>query len=108
VLEDVEIAGRTIARGEPVLVCIGSANRDPAQFSDPDRLDLTRGPNGHLSFGHGPLTCIGSWLARIEGQIAIASIAHRLRRVTVENSLSWRRNPPVLRGLESLVILFSN
>ncbi len=69
---DVTIAGRKISKGELVLPFIGAADRDPAQFADPDRLDLTRADNRHVAFGWGIHFCLGAPLARVEGQIAIS------------------------------------
>ncbi|GAA1387682.1 cytochrome P450 [Kitasatospora putterlickiae] len=64
--QDVEVAGVTIRRGEKVVVYHASANRDETVFPDPDRLDLTRSPNDHVSFGFGPHFCVGAQLARIQ------------------------------------------
>src|SRR5262249_38682898 len=64
--EDVEIGGVTIPRGATVLVGTAIADRDPAQFPDPDRLDLARQDNPHLAFGHGIHYCLGAPLARLE------------------------------------------
>lgn len=74
---DVEFHGETIPAGTPVHLCIGAANRDPRQFPDPDRLDLSRKPNKHLAFAGGPHLCAGFSLARMEGRIAVS---HFLRR----------------------------
>ncbi|MGH1554672.1 cytochrome P450 [Streptomyces sp. L7] len=64
--EDVEIGGVTIARGDAVLLANDAANRDAAQFADPDEFRPDRRPNAHLTFGYGPRVCIGSSLARTE------------------------------------------
>lgn len=61
---DVELAGRSIAAGDKVVVSFTAANRDPAVFTDPDAFDLRRSPNPHLTFGHGPHFCLGAQLAR--------------------------------------------
>jgi cytochrome P450 len=68
--EPVEIGGVRISRGDPVLVALSSANRDPSRFGDPDRLDLGRDSSGHLAFGHGIHYCLGAPLARLEAEIA--------------------------------------
>ena len=106
--EDVTIAGVTIPRGSLVLAAIASANRDDSQFQNPDRLDLKREPNRHLAFGHGPHFCLGAPLARLEGQIAIPTLFRRLpqlRLAVPAEELRWRATP-VLRGLESLPVVF--
>ncbi len=106
--EDITIAGTTIPRGELVMAVIGSANRDPNYFDDPDTLDITRKNNKHLSFGQGPHYCLGASLARLEGQIAISTLIERMPnlhlRVTPEQ-LRWR-GTFVLRGLEALPVSF--
>jgi cytochrome P450 len=75
--EPVELAGTTIPAGEHVIVSILAANRDPARFPDPDRLDLTRADGGHLAFGHGIHHCLGAPLARLEGRIALRALVER-------------------------------
>jgi cytochrome P450 PksS len=100
-----ELAGTRIARGEIVLGSIAAANRDPAAFPDPDRLDLARTPNRHLAFGGGH-SCIGAPLARLEGAVGIATLLRRLPRLRLavpEERLPWRPGL-VLRGLEALPV----
>jgi cytochrome P450 len=75
--EAVEIAGVTIPAGTYLTIGIGAANRDPAEFPDPDRLDIGREPNRHLAFGSGPHVCIGLNVARLEGRIAIGRFLAR-------------------------------
>lgn len=77
VVERAEIGGVTFEPGDLVTLCIGAANRDPAQFPDPDRLDVGRMPNRHLAFGAGIHACAGMSLARLEGQIAIQQLLAR-------------------------------
>jgi len=66
-----------MAAGTRIHVCIGGANRDPAQFADPDRFDITRSPNRHLAFASGPHQCVGNHLARLEGETAIGRFIAR-------------------------------
>ncbi len=102
--EDVTVGEQRIPAGEPVMIGVGSANRDPEEFANADGLDLTRERNRHLSFGAGPLTCMGAWVARMEGQIALRALTARMRRPSLLGPVVWRRNPPVLRGLERLAL----
>ena len=75
--EDVEIGGVAMPAGTFITLCIGAANRDPAEFPDPDRLDIARAPNRHLAFGAGIHACAGMTLARMEGRIAIGRLMRR-------------------------------
>lgn len=107
--EEVAIAGETVPRGEMVLAVIASANRDERQFADPDKLDLRREPNKHLSFGLGAHYCLGAALARMEGQIAIGTLLRRMPglRLAVEPAkLHWRPGL-VLRGMTGLPVCTS-
>lgn len=75
--ERVELGGATLAAGTPVTLCIGAANRDPAQFNDPENLDIGRTPNRHLAFATGAHQCAGMALARLEGAIGISRFLAR-------------------------------
>jgi cytochrome P450 len=75
--EPVELGGIKLAAGTPVTLCIGAANRDPAQFADAETLDIARTPNRHLAFGTGAHQCAGMALARLEGTIAISRFLAR-------------------------------
>jgi pimeloyl-[acyl-carrier protein] synthase len=99
--EDCELGGRTLRRGEFVLTLLGAANRDPAQFSDPDHLDLTRDPNQHFSFGRGIHFCLGAPLARLEGRLAIGSLVRRFPDLRLDGE-PVRSETITLRGLRSL------
>jgi cytochrome P450 PksS len=104
--EDVTIAGVTVPRGGMVFAAIASANRDERQFVDPDRLDITRAPNKHLSFGLGAHYCLGAALARMEAQVALATLLRQAPglRLGVElRMLRWRPGL-VLRGLWALPV----
>ncbi|MFJ7591716.1 cytochrome P450 [Streptomyces sp. NPDC097617] len=106
--EDVEIAGVRIPRGATVLIGSAVADRDPARFTDPDRLDVTRQDNAHLAFGHGIHYCLGAPLARLEGQIAIGTALRRLPGLALAvppDEIPWR--PGGLRGPESLPVTFT-
>jgi cytochrome P450 PksS len=105
--QDVQVAGVTVPRGGLVRAVIASANRDERAFADPDRLDITRMPNKHLSFGLGAHDCLGAALARMEGQVALATLLRRapgLRLAVGPRALRWRPGL-VLRGLEALPVL---
>jgi cytochrome P450 len=102
-LEDVEVGGVALAKGESVLCLLGAANRDPAVYPDPDRLDITRANIRPLSFGGGIHFCLGAQLARIEGEVAIATLLRRLPRLRLDDAdhPEWRQTF-VLRGLNRL------
>ncbi|MFB9833434.1 cytochrome P450 [Actinoallomurus acaciae] len=108
-LEDAEIAGQRIGRGEPIMLLLGAANRDPEVFTDPDRLDLTRwlteAPR-HLAFGQGIHFCLGAPLARIEGQTALTALMRRDVTLT-PGPLRYKDNL-ILRGLAELPVRISN
>jgi cytochrome P450 len=76
-VEPVELGGIALPAGTPVTLCIGAANRDPNQFTDPENLDIGRTPNRHLAFGTGAHQCAGMALARLEGAIAISRFLAR-------------------------------
>lgn len=103
-LENVdEIGGIALAKGQSVICLLGSANRDPAVYADPDRLDITRADVRPLSFGGGIHYCLGAQLARIEGEIAIATLLRRLPGLQLDDPEhpDWRQTF-VLRGLNAL------
>jgi cytochrome P450 len=107
-LEDLEIGGVPIPRGDMVLLAIAAADRDPHRFPDPDRLDVGADP-GHLAFGHGLHYCLGAPLARLEGQVAFTALLSRLPDITLaarEDQLRWSSGG-VLRGLRELPITFT-
>lgn len=100
-LEPLEVAGKSIDQGTLVVTVIGAANRDPAQFEDPDRLDIGRDPNRHLAFSAGPHFCLGAQLARLEIQIALRGLVTRLPTLRLVEEPKWR--PTVtFRGLQEL------
>ncbi|AUX45037.1 cytochrome P450 [Sorangium cellulosum] len=100
--QDVTLSGVTIPKGAVVLPIIASANRDPAQFPDPDRFDITREQRGSVGFGHGIHFCVGAPLSRLEGKIAFEELLRRLPPFSREpGPLAWRAMFS-LRGLKSL------
>ena len=104
--EPVEIGGVRINRGDPVIVALSGANRDPARFGDPDRLDLGRDSAGHLAFGYGIHYCLGAPLARLEAEIAISGLLARFGSIGLAvpaASLRWRPST-LIHGLESLPV----
>ena len=104
--EDVPVGGVVIPAGEWVIPAIASADRDPARFPGPDRLDLSRDTSGHLAFGHGIHHCLGAPLARMEAEVALGALLARypgLSLAVPPGELRWR---PVslMNGLESLPV----
>jgi cytochrome P450 len=103
---DVTIGGRTIPRGAMVMPFIGAADRDPAPFPNPDRLDLARADNRHIAFGLGIHFCLGAPLARVEGQIAIGTLVRRLPKLALDVAQPECRQSLTLRGLKALPVRF--
>jgi hypothetical protein len=103
-LEDVTLHGQTIKTGDRVFMVMGSANRDSAQFSEADALDVAREENKHLSMGLGIHYCVGATLGRLEAQVAIAAVLERSPALAREKSaLEWIPNLTI-RGLKSLPV----
>jgi cytochrome P450 len=86
---DVEIHGLVIPAGKLVLPLMGSANRDPKQFRDAERFDITRDPNPHIAFGHGIHACLGAPLARLEARIALADFLERVKGFELASDEPW-------------------
>ena len=106
--EPLEIGGESIGRGDPVLVVLAAADRDPERFPDPDRLDVSRRDNQHLGYGHGIHYCLGAPLARLEAQTALSTLLRRLPglRLAVDpDDLRWRGGL-IMRGLRQLPVEF--
>ncbi|MBX2997769.1 MAG: cytochrome P450 [Caldilineaceae bacterium] len=103
---DMEIGGQTIRAGDLLLPMIGAANRDPAQFPHPDRLDFGRADNRHVGFGYGIHFCLGAPLARLEVPAALNALLRRFPALRLDESspLIWRRDV-ALRGIDSLPVL---
>ncbi len=104
--EPVEIGGVPIGPGEAVLVSLSGANRDPARYPEPDRLELGRDGGAHLAFGHGIHFCLGAPLARLEAEIAFSGLLERYGDMTLAvppDALRWRPST-LIHGLESLPV----
>jgi cytochrome P450 len=106
--EDITIGGVTVAAGQHFTTILGAANRDPAQFPDPDRLDVGRAENRLLSFGYGIHFCLGAPLAKLEAEIALSAVTRRLPRLRLaagaERALAWQPSI-VFRGLQALPVV---
>jgi cytochrome P450 len=106
--EDVELGGQAIAKGDPLLVVLAAADRDPTRFADPQSFDITRDDaNRHIAFGKGVHACLGAPLARLEGQIALETLFRRypdLQLAVPASEITWA--PSFLRSLTGLPLLF--
>jgi cytochrome P450 len=106
---DVDIGGETIRRGDLVIPVLGSANRDSGRFAEPDVFDIDRTDTKHVAFGRGSHYCLGAPLARLEGEIALATLLRRLpglRLAVSREELRWRP-VPLFRSLVSLPVVWS-
>jgi cytochrome P450 len=103
---DLTLGGKHLRAGQTVLLVLGAANRDPAQFPDPDRLDVGRADNKHLSFGLGSHYCLGAPLARLEGRIVFETLFRRLPGLRLAHPAPVYRQNFNLRGLEALEVAF--
>ncbi|CAM5322136.1 cytochrome P450 family protein [Streptomyces fumanus] len=105
----VTLAGQQISAGDPVLVVLAAADRDPARFADPDTLDLARRDNQHLGYGHGIHYCLGAPLARLEGQVALATLLTRLPdlQLATDPAELRRRGGLIMRGLRTLPVSYT-
>jgi cytochrome P450 len=106
--EDVEMGGKVIPQGDIVMPALVAANRDPAHFPDPNRFDIRRTPNKHIAFGNGIHFCLGSPLARLEGEIAMNTLLRRLPRLelnTAVENLQWNETL-LLHGMKALPVRY--
>ena len=103
---EIEVGGQKMEEGQLALCLIGAADRDPAQFPNPDELDIARQPNQHIAFGQGIHYCIGAPLARMEGQIVFETLLRRMPNLRLDTEEpEWGGNF-ILRGLKRLPIAF--
>jgi cytochrome P450 len=107
VREEVELGGIRLRRGDKIMVMIAAANMDPKANGDPERLDLQRHPNRHLTFGTGIHFCLGYQLARIEGKCALEALFGRWPNLSLAiqpADIRWRKRPG-FRAIEKLPVV---
>ena len=100
-VDDIEVGGQLVGKGEKLFVSLHGADHDPAEFDDPLALDLARSPNRHLGFGGGAHYCLGAAVARMELQVALRSLLERYPTIELAGAVRWRPSF-IIRGLESL------
>jgi cytochrome P450 len=108
VRQDTELGGQRMRRGEQLMALLASANHDGEQFPNPEVFDISREPNRHAAFGTGIHSCLGATLARLEGQIAFATLLSRLPDLALaipRDEIRWR-DATFLRGLTQLPVTF--
>jgi cytochrome P450 len=101
-----EMGGRQLKAGERVYAWMNAANRDPRRFSEPDRFDIARPDNRHLTFGHGAHFCLGAPLARLEAQIAFPRLFDRLQGLELTTDKFEWMDSLILRGVKKLPVRF--
>jgi cytochrome P450 len=102
--EDQVLRGQAVKKGDRVLLLLGAANRDPEKFINPERFDVTRNPNPHLSFSHGIHFCLGAPLARMEMEIGFAELLRRFPKMSLGSDVKW--DPRILgRSIEAPVTI---
>ena len=104
-MQDVEVAGCPIGKGERISPLLGAANTDPAEFDDPDVVDFTRNPNRHRAFGGGPHRCLGSHLARLELRVALREFHRRIPDYEIPSGVQLKYTS-ALRSVEALPLKF--
>ena len=103
-LDDCDVNGFPVRRGDSVVMLLGAANRDPDRFEAPDRLDVRRGDQNHLAFGRGIHHCLGAPLARLEGRVVLEALIERYGSMRLLEDRPPFRSSVVLRGLLSLPV----
>ncbi|MGZ4526699.1 MAG: cytochrome P450, partial [Mycobacterium sp.] len=105
-IQDVEVGGCPIGKGERVSPLLGAANTDPDEFADPELVDFTRNPNRHRAFGGGPHRCLGSHLARMELRVALREFHRRIPDYEIKPGTQLNYTA-ALRSVESLPLIFA-
>jgi cytochrome P450 len=106
-LEDIEVAGIAVRKGDYAMLLIGSANRDPAVFTKPATFNVGRADNPHLGFGHGIHNCLGAPLAKLEAQIALSALLRRTRQLERTSEPLAYKQSIALRGLATFPVTLS-
>ena len=107
--EDIAIGGAVIPKGDGVWASLLAANRDPAQFPDPDTFDIARDPNKHIAFGNGIHYCVGAPLARLEGTIALSAMLQRISHIELAAplaSLEWTTGFLTIHGMNAMPVRY--
>ncbi|MEU0409951.1 cytochrome P450 [Streptomyces griseorubiginosus] len=102
--EPLEIAGRDIDRGDPVMICLSAADRDDSRYTAPDAFDIHRDSRGHLAFGHGLHYCLGAPLARLEARTALTSLLDRAPALALDGPPGEWLPGMLIRGVRSLPV----
>ena len=105
-MQDVEVGGCPISKGERISPLLGAANTDPAEFDDPDVVDFARNPNRHRAFGGGPHRCLGSHLARLELRVALREFHRRIPDYEIQPGFQLKYTT-ALRSVEALPLTFA-
>jgi cytochrome P450 len=106
---EITVGDAVLSPGDPVVISVAAANRDPERYPNPDTFDISRADPGHLGFGYGIHFCIGAPLARLEAQIAFETLLSRCQNLALAcdpAELSWRVSP-IIRGLSRLPVTFT-
>ncbi len=101
---DLDMGGKTIRQGQRVFAFVNAANRDPEAFDDPERFDIGRAQNPHLTFGHGIHFCLGAPLARLEARIALLRLTERLPNISLCGGAPEWHDSLILRGVKTLPV----
>src|SRR5215467_13872727 len=103
--EDLTLGDQQVMKGQQIILCLGSANRDPEQFPEPDQFNIHRTDNRHLAFAHGPHFCVGSPLAVLEAEVALSTLLQRFPRIHLDETEPIEWKPIISRSLKKLSVV---